>query len=604
MGTRLPAIPDISNSAIPLEVKRAIMALAARSVIREAEGPRSDPLDRVMTFRDAQTLSLVEKSGSGFVASAAPAISAAVEIVEAAGGGADLDLTMPPEVDNLAVIGGYSTAFVTFDQPSYTKSGSSESNHAYTEIYRADANGDGSSPGFASAIAVAQTQGAFVPDAIGGFGQKYFYWARNFSRADVPGPVAGGATGVSVTMPVQVDVYMDALDAATGPFVTYAVPTVVNGQTLPAGTYMRNAFIQYGVIGSLHVDLVTANRLFATDGTFGTVVADTVKVLNANIAGTIQSDTYVAGASGWKIDKAGDAEFNDVAVRGTLYGGAATAFGAGVGLFAGDVSGTYKFRLGDPNGSKVEWDGTTLSGSFDQILTFYGETTYTPFALTDMRLETPQIGASPVWTTDAGDTWSEHSATGLDTGVWAGVAGDVWATRTTSAASSWESVTYPLSRVVISEFRVTYDVDNLSGTATVKLRTKQASGDAWTEHTLSGSGADTVKTSARYVSLLIETTGVMQVIGYPTLNIQAEATEEVFDITTSAAGAITVDLGGEYGQIAEVRFMPAAGSSPVVWRHDNEVTGTGVTNSIDFRTWNPATGALVADSGRLYVRAI
>lgn len=41
-------------------------------------------------------------------------------------------------------------------------------------------------------------------------------------------------------------------------------------------------------------------------------------VTNAKISGAISSTNYLAGTSGWQIDKAGDAEFNDVIIRGTI----------------------------------------------------------------------------------------------------------------------------------------------------------------------------------------------------------------------------------------------------------------------------------------------
>jgi hypothetical protein len=41
-------------------------------------------------------------------------------------------------------------------------------------------------------------------------------------------------------------------------------------------------------------------------------------VTNAKISGAISSTNFVSGTSGWEIDKAGDAEFNDVVIRGTI----------------------------------------------------------------------------------------------------------------------------------------------------------------------------------------------------------------------------------------------------------------------------------------------
>ena len=311
--TKLPAIPDVSSADIPLIVKRAIAALRMRSIIREAEGPNSDQLDKVMTFRDAATLSLVEKSGSGFTASF-PA-SSVTNVTNVTNVTTVEDATPPPGITGVNVIAGHSTAFIEFDQPSYVKSGTSESNHAHTIIYRAAAVG-GLSPGFGAAVELGHTETGFYADPIDGANVKYFYWLKNVSKADVSGPVAGGTDGFEATS---------------------------------------------GGVGATHVDLLTANRLFAVDGTFGNVVANTVSVLNANIKGTLSSDDW-SGSAGWEITKTGTGTItiNNGVFRSTILGGSATAFGTGTGLFAGLDGGTYKFRVGDPAGANAQWTGTSF----------------------------------------------------------------------------------------------------------------------------------------------------------------------------------------------------------------------------------------------------
>ncbi|MQH75830.1 DUF1983 domain-containing protein [Escherichia coli] len=60
-------------------------------------------------------------------------------------------------------------------------------------------------------------------------------------------------------------------------------------------------------------------------------------ISNAKIGNFIQSNNYVAGSAGWKLNKAGDAELNNVVVRGTVY--------ATNGKFTGEIqatSGTFK----------------------------------------------------------------------------------------------------------------------------------------------------------------------------------------------------------------------------------------------------------------------
>ncbi len=41
--------------------------------------------------------------------------------------------------------------------------------------------------------------------------------------------------------------------------------------------------------------------------------------------------------------------------------GAATAFGVGIGIWQGNEGGTYKWRAGNPSGSKAEWDGASFN---------------------------------------------------------------------------------------------------------------------------------------------------------------------------------------------------------------------------------------------------
>ncbi|MGT5392810.1 phage tail tip fiber protein, partial [Escherichia coli] len=71
------------------------------------------------------------------------------------------------------------------------------------------------------------------------------------------------------------------------------------------------------------------------------IIRDTVigdgTISNAKIGNYIQSNNYVAGSAGWKLDKAGDAEFNNVTVRGVVY--------ASGGRFTGEIQATSgKFK--------------------------------------------------------------------------------------------------------------------------------------------------------------------------------------------------------------------------------------------------------------------
>ncbi|WP_096259522.1 TipJ family phage tail tip protein [Escherichia coli] len=112
---------------------------------------------------------------------------------------------------------------------------------------------------------------------------------------------AGMGIGVENTpsgMQSQVIFLADRFAVTTAAGKGVALPFVIqNGQT-----FIRASFIQDGTIE------------------------------NAKIGNYIQSNNYVAGSAGWKLNKAGDAEFNNVTVRGTVY--------ASNGSFTGTVYAT------------------------------------------------------------------------------------------------------------------------------------------------------------------------------------------------------------------------------------------------------------------------
>ena len=104
-------------------------------------------------------------------------------------------------------------------------------------------------------------------------------------------------------MQSQVIFLADRFAVTTAAGNSVALPFVIqNGQT-----FIRASFIQDGTIE------------------------------NAKIGNYIQSNNYAAGSAGWKLNKTGDAEFNNVTVRGVVY--------ASGGSFTGEIQATSgKFK--------------------------------------------------------------------------------------------------------------------------------------------------------------------------------------------------------------------------------------------------------------------
>ena len=168
----------------------------------------------------------------------------------------------------------------------------------------------------------------------------------------------------------------DLSGAASRPFVFQAADEVINGVTIPAGVYIDTAYMarfvaRKGQIGSLAVD----------DASIANISAAKLTIGDGTIGGRLKSAYFASGVAGWQIHPDGTAEFNNVLVRGTVYaesgyfkgtlvGGAATAFSSGTGLWAGYHSGLYKMHVGNPTGAGFTWDGSafTIRGADGSVL--------------------------------------------------------------------------------------------------------------------------------------------------------------------------------------------------------------------------------------------
>lgn len=146
------------------------------------------------------------------------------------------------------------------------------------------------------------------------------------------------------------------------PFTVQATPVTVGGVTVPAGVYINGAYIEGGTLdgASIKGGTITGSKLI-------NVSAD--KITGAALAETswIESYGYAAGTSGWRIDGNGNAEFANATMRGTvaagttILGATATGYGSGTGFYAGLDGATYKWRVGNPSGARIQWDGSSIS---------------------------------------------------------------------------------------------------------------------------------------------------------------------------------------------------------------------------------------------------
>ncbi|TYQ19924.1 UNVERIFIED_ORG: hypothetical protein JN05_01292 [Zoogloea ramigera] len=127
--------------------------------------------------------------------------------------------------------------------------------------------------------------------------------------------------------------------APSVPFIVRTTETVIDGVTIPIGTYIANAFIQ------------------------------NASITNAKIAGDIWSSNWAPGAngSGWYLQRSGDFYANSVRLRGNIAGGAYTGYSWPANNGTGYYLGPEGLLLGNPSTGRylqVEGDGTLHAPGF------------------------------------------------------------------------------------------------------------------------------------------------------------------------------------------------------------------------------------------------
>ena len=399
-GTVIPSIPTVPNTG-DANVDQFLSAL--KQTIETWAGERGDALDSAVTWRD-----MIDKQ------------FATIDLTNAVpGSGVEYlpirprqvsDLTPPPAPQHLTVTGAMSTIILDWDTPAY-------SNHAYTEVWRSGTNVIG------SAERIGMTPGSVYADSVGG-GHTYFYWIRFVSTADVSGPYnkTDGTVGQTSLDPAYL---VDVLASAYGnaPLYTITTPTVVNGVTIPPGVYIKqtviadgsisnakianaaidaakiaNATITTAKIGDAQISEAKIANAAVTNAKIANAAIDNAKIAdasitsakiadaqitsakiadasittakiadaaitNAKIGNIIQSNNFVGGSQGWQVNKAGNAEFNNITIRGTgtfsgelqgatgTFGGKLLAGTVDIGSLVGSTDtrsspGVYYFTLG------------------------------------------------------------------------------------------------------------------------------------------------------------------------------------------------------------------------------------------------------------------
>lgn len=213
MSKRLPSI----TSDIPRDLRTFIDRL--REMIS------SNGNDRLLSVSELKTAGVVGVNANG-------------SLYAMATGGETVVFGSPPPPTGVTASPAIRNVIVTWDLPDYP-------NHAYAEVWGASTNDIG------TAELLGQTPGGVYVDALGPSATRY-YWVR-FVNTQFTTGAYNSTFGTSATTAPDLAYTMDLLAAAYGdtseaPFFQLNSAQVIDGVTIPAGTYIKAGFIYDGVI--------------------------------------------------------------------------------------------------------------------------------------------------------------------------------------------------------------------------------------------------------------------------------------------------------------------------------------------------------------------
>lgn len=251
------------------------------------------------------------------------------------GGGETVDLSPPPAPQNLTARAGYGAVLLRWDPNPDPRIG-------YTEILRATTD----NPGNAAVIGTAF--GNIYSDSPGP-GSSYYYWVRNTNKWDPSIKSAlNDTSGTLAETAEDVEFLLELLTGEEGdkPFYVVEEEDEIDGITIPAGFYIKQAWILDAVVKTfraglavidsasiieLTADKVELNSLVArlaqiAEGDFETIFAGKA-FLNGAVIGSsgIRSSNFNGnpatdnpGTAGWYIGPDGKLYLNNIVARGNI----------------------------------------------------------------------------------------------------------------------------------------------------------------------------------------------------------------------------------------------------------------------------------------------
>jgi hypothetical protein len=254
----------------------------------------------------------------------------------------------PPAPRNLVATGAMTSITLTWSGVNYN------SGYAYTEVWRASTDDLG------LAVLIGTTTSGMYADAVGSDASHY-YWVRMVNVANEKGPF-NASRGVAGATAPDLEYVFSQLTSAYGttsdaPFFQLDSDTTINGVTVPAGTYIKEAKIHNGEItnakiGALAVDAAKIANATIVNAKIADGTIETAKIKDANITTAKIANAAITNA---KINDLNASKINagtisaDRIGAGTITADKVTLSPQDVG--AGAASGNDSLRI---SSSKIE----------------------------------------------------------------------------------------------------------------------------------------------------------------------------------------------------------------------------------------------------------
>jgi hypothetical protein len=216
---------------------------------------------------------------------------------------APISCVTPPAPTNLLALGTMTTVILSWRGDGYNTRC-----HAATEIYRS------TDEYFTDAILIGTTTASIFSDPVGSQAE-YYYWARFINVNGLQGPLNAGAGTKGATAP-DIPYILDMLVEEYGsdsisPFFQVDQPVDINGQTVPAGTYIKNAFIYNGAIQTAMIGRAAIEEALIADLAVGAAKIQDGAITNLKIGNVIESND---NGITWRIDKRGWCYFRRIRI--------------------------------------------------------------------------------------------------------------------------------------------------------------------------------------------------------------------------------------------------------------------------------------------------